>query len=62
MKTQLFIVAIFSILITGWFMNIYKLCKSDFESPYKNEIIRTVGVFFAPIGSIAGFIDIKDGN
>lgn len=46
--------------IVGWSMNIYKLTKCDFESPYKSEIIRGAGVAIPVIGAITGYVDIKD--
>ena len=45
----------------GWCMNIYKLCKCDFEAPYQSEAIRGIGVFVPPVGGIAGFLELKDG-
>lgn len=55
----LFILIIFFASIIGWGKNIIKLFKADFEAPYKNEIIRTIGVF-TPLGCIVGFMDIND--
>ena len=45
----------------GWFINVYKLCKCDFESPYRAEVIRGVGTIVFPLGCVAGWLDIGDG-
>lgn len=44
----------------GYFNNLYELAHTDFESPYKAEVYRTVGVFVPPVGVILGYIDIED--
>lgn len=46
----------------SWGTNIYKFAKSDFETPHKTEILRGVGILFAPIGVIIGFMDIGEEN
>jgi hypothetical protein len=55
------IVVIFCVFIvftlTGWTVNLVKLVKCDFESPYKAEVIRTIGLF-PPIGMIVAWIDL----
>ena len=56
----LFFLAVWGFLIIGWVLNVVKLVESDFEAPYKNEVIRTVGTFVPPIGGIAGWVDIDD--
>jgi len=45
----------------GWCMNIYKLVNCDFESPYKAEFIRAVGLM-PPVGAVVGWVDIEDGK
>ena len=44
-------------IATGWGINLYKLTQCDFESPYKAEVIRTIGII-PPIGAIVGWIDL----
>jgi len=56
----IFGIIIVIVAINGWGMNLYKLCKTDFESPYKAEVIRTIGLT-PPIGAIIGYITIEDG-
>ena len=43
----------------GWILNLITCIGLDFKSPYKVEVIRGIGVI-SPIGSILGYIDIKD--
>lgn len=60
---SILMIVAFSILATiGWGMNIYKLCTSDFEAPYKSEIVRGVGVAVAPVGWVVGYMTIDDEN
>lgn len=51
----LYIAVMFGLLI-GWFMNVYKFVKMDFEQPIREEIVRGIGIPFAPIGAIAGWV------
>jgi len=61
MKTALLVQLVILLLIgTGWVKNLIKLSECDFESPYKAEVIRTVGIF-PPVGMVVGWIDIEDG-
>jgi hypothetical protein len=46
----------------GWAANIWKLTKCDFESPWKAEGIRAIGVVVPPIGAFVGLMDIEDGS
>ena len=55
---ELLIVAIFMLALAGWIQNIVKLCKADFEEPYKEEIIRGIGIV-PPIGAIVGWFDLE---
>lgn len=60
----LFILIILLIIFgfCGYGLNFYKLvAETDFEAPYKAEIIRSVGVVIPPVGAIAGLITIEDG-
>lgn len=56
------IMIILFIMIMGWGLNIVKICNLDFESPYKAEVIRLIGIPMWPVGAIIGYIDIKDGR
>ena len=57
----LFAVTIGLTCTLGWGLNIYKLTQCDFAAPYGPEIIRGAGVFIAPVGCIAGFLELPDG-
>lgn len=43
----------------GWGTNLYKLVQLDFESPYKAEFIRSIGVL-PPIGMFVGWMTIGE--
>jgi len=44
---------------TGWVMNLYKFANCDFEKPFKEEILRGVGVI-PPVGAVLGYMDLSD--
>lgn len=48
------------LLAIGWIINIVKFCMLDFDEPYKAEILRGVGIPFAPLGGVIGWINIDD--
>lgn len=61
MKKVLIVYMVVLVLGTwGYVANIVKLCRCDFKSPVKTEVIRAVGVVVAPMGSVCGFLDIND--
>jgi len=49
-------------IIIGWFMNLYKLTKYDFDTPLKAEVTRIVGMAVFPLGAVMGYLDIEDDN
>lgn len=49
-----------SLSIGGYISNLIELTKTDFEAPYKAEIIRTTGVIIPPIGVVLGYVKIED--
>lgn len=53
------IIGVSLVLLTGYVLNIVKLVKLDFASPYKAEVIRFVSVPTG-LGGIVGFVKIKD--
>ncbi len=60
MKITTIIIGIFMICCwAGWGINLYKFVKCDFETPYKTEIIRSIGIV-TPIGAIIGWMDIGE--
>lgn len=42
-----------------WVMNLVKLCKCDFDAPYKGEVIHAVGVFVPPTAVITVWFNDK---
>ena len=44
----------------GYVANIVQLCHCDFESSYKPEVIRVIGIFVLPVGVVAGYCQLKD--
>lgn len=52
----IFYFAIIGFCVYGWAMNIMYLIDCDFEPSYKAEILRGVGIFFAPMGIILGYM------
>ena len=57
LKTIFIIYAVIVLVIgVGWVKNIIKLSNCDFESPYKAEVIHTVGLL-PPIGMITGWLN-----
>ena len=51
-------IAITLLAIVGWGSNVISFTQCDFDSPYQCEIVRGVGIVVAPVGAIAGYIDI----
>ena len=47
-------------ILTGYVKNIVKLCRNDFESPYKSEIIRGVGVIVPIVGTCTGYMELEE--
>ena len=43
----------------GWSMNLYKLVHADFKTPYKTEIIRSIGII-PIVGMFTGWIIIGE--
>ena len=60
MKSLILIGVIIVMGIFGYASNVYRLCNLDFDTPLKAEVIRGVGVFVVPLGSIIGYMDIED--
>lgn len=57
--TMLCIIGIYALIVIGYFTNIYKLCNNDFEAPYKEEAIRTIGICVPPIGIVTGYLELN---
>ena len=51
---------IYILFFVSWGANLVKLTECDFESPYKCEVIRGIGVApLAPVGVITGFMNFE---
>ena len=56
------IVVMFALIplgVIGWVKSIVKLTRTDFQAPYKAELIYGVGVFTGA-GAVIGYININD--
>jgi len=60
-KTLLIMFVFVGLALTGWIKNVIKLSECDFESPYKTEVIRGIGII-PPVGAIIGWMDIGEEN
>jgi len=56
----LVIIAAFVIIGGSWGVNIYKLCKSDFDPIGKREIVHAVGVFIPPVSLVTCWLTIEE--
>jgi len=59
MRLLLIIGLVVVVAFTGWVKNLIKLSELDFESPYKAEVIRAVGII-PPVGAVVGYFEIED--
>jgi len=59
-KGAIFVVILSLACFLGYCANIVKLAQCDFESSYKAEIFRSVGVIIPPIGVVLGYVNLKD--
>lgn len=56
---QLIAMIVGLIVVLGWWVNVFKFASSDFEAPFKPEIVRAVGVVVPPVGVAVGFVDLE---
>lgn len=47
--------ALFLMLAIGWVMNIVTIAHSNFSDLTGMLVLRTIGVFFAPLGGVLGW-------
>lgn len=62
MRSGWIALSLWLLIIIGWFMNLYKLTKYDFDTPLKAEATRIVGMVVFPLGAVMGYLDIEDEN
>lgn len=53
------IFAVYALILFGWVANIYKLTQNDFESPTKEETLRTIGIVVPPMGIVLGYMELN---
>ncbi len=46
-------------IAVGWVKNLIKLTDCDFQSPYKCEVVHTIGIV-PVVGMITGWITIEE--
>lgn len=57
--SAIFIAAFIIIPTLGWIKCVVKFVKSDFDAPYKAEIVYGIGTFTGA-GAVIGYINIRD--
>lgn len=55
LATVFFIISLVIGGVGGWVANVVKLCHSDFAHVTGMLVIRAIGIFVAPLGSVLGF-------
>jgi hypothetical protein len=58
-KAAVSVTIIFIICAVGFGRNIVKWASYDFKPPYKEEIIRGIGIVIPPVGVAMGYLDIE---
>ena len=53
---MLMLVSFFVVAFGGWVANIVKLFGTSFDPLTAMAVMRVVGIFMAPIGSVLGFL------
>lgn len=53
--TMLVLVSLF-LALAGWIANLFKIFGTSFEPLTAIAVMRVVGIFVAPLGSVLGFI------
>lgn len=54
------ILLFFVLGVIPWGVNIYKLTQCDFQEPYKEEILRGIGIPVYPMGIIMAFKKVPE--
>lgn len=55
-SVELVIAVVGLLAVGGWIANIVKLAGSSFDPITGMVVLRAIGVFFAPLGAILGFL------
>lgn len=56
MGSVVLFILLWGVGLVGWIVNIFKLVGCDFSDLGAEVILRIVGIFVAPLGSILGFV------
>jgi hypothetical protein len=56
---SILVLGLYFAIVGGYILNIYKLFQCDFEPNYREETIRTCGVFCPPLGVFIGYISLN---
>lgn len=48
------------ILMFGWFTNIVRFAMCDFDSPWRCEAVRAVGIAIPPVGGVLGYVALGE--
>lgn len=54
--TELLIGLIVLVGASGWIWNVVKIATADFNDITGLLVLRVIGIFFAPLGAILGFL------
>lgn len=46
------IIGIYIYFIVAWIINLVQFFQCDFAEPYKEEVIKAIGIFLVPIAGI----------
>jgi hypothetical protein len=53
---MLVLVSLFFAAVFGWIANLFKIFGTSFEPLTAIAVMRIVGIFVAPLGSVLGFV------
>ena len=57
---MLTVIAVILAAGVGYVMTWVKFVSSDFEAPYKSEVIYGIGVVIPFVGAVTGYIDVEN--
>jgi len=59
MKKNLVVCFVMLLLVIGYVKNIIGIFNCDYETPYRCEVVRLVGII-PPLGVFFGWVDVDD--
>lgn len=57
---QLMLALLLVAILWGYVANVVKFVSADFQEPYKEEVLRGIGVFIPPVGVVIGYLEIEE--